>query len=335
MTPRIALALLLALAGLSAAPGAHAANAPLGRIRRIPVDESVVHRINLHERFVTTISFPSRDGIEAIHGSNITRARDEAGFFVEYVPNTYFLSLRALQPGAEGSLNIVYKKKTLVIRLGTVPEVKDADLSVFFEDDGSTAGAGAGRRRPRATPTTIVSLMDKARMWKLYEKNYPQAILDSTRREPNQVCSYDQVDIIVAEVVRFDAHDTLVFKLLLRNKTDRMLTYDARSFAVRIGTTLLHASVANASGVIPPAATDIAYAAFTGGPEGRNNFSVDNEFKFMITLTEPEGAEARILGERIDDMARLLSPDMSAEDLQRVEAEYKAVKELYEAGVKP
>jgi hypothetical protein len=332
MTPRIALALLVALAGL--AQEAQASSPSLGRIRRIPLDESVVHRISVHERFVTTISFPSRDGIEAIHGSNITRARDDAGFFVEYVPNTYFLSIRALQPGAEGSLNIVYKKKTLVIRLGTVPEVKHADLSVFFEDDGATAG-GSSARRPRATPTTLVSLMDKARMWKLYEKNYPQAVIDAQQREPNQVCSYDQFDIIVAEVTRFDAHDALVFKLLLRNKTDRMLTYDVRSFAVRVGTTLLHASVADASGVVPPAATDIAYVAFAGGPEGRNNFSVENEFKFMITLTEPEGAEARILGERIDDMARTLSPDMSPEDLQRIEAEYKAVKEIYEAGVRP
>jgi hypothetical protein len=322
--------ILLTLALPLPCPGA---TAPMGRIRRIMLDESVVHRINVPEQFVTTISFPSRDGIEAIHGSNITKSRDDAGFFIEYIPNTYFISIRALKPGSEGSLNVVYKKKTIVIRLEAVTELKDADVSVFFEDDGSTAG-GTPRRRPKTTPTTIISLIDKAKMWKLYEKNYPQAVQDTQRAEPKQICVYDKFDILVEEAIRFDAHDTLVLKLFLRNKTDKMITYDVRSFAVRVGSTLLHASVADASGVIPPAATDIAYVAFTGGPNGRNNFSVENEFKVMVSLLEDD-AEKRIIGERLDDLSKSLTPDMSEEELQKAEAEYKAIREQCEEGEQP
>jgi hypothetical protein len=107
------------------------------------------------------------------------------------------------------------------------------------------------------------------------------------------VMDYGDFEARLEEAFRFDPEDTLVFRVSLRNKTDKELVYDSQGFSVRVGERLYYQSISDASGIIPPKGDSPAYFAITGTPTGgRNDVSLKNEFTVLVARTDKDARAA-------------------------------------------
>jgi hypothetical protein len=99
--------------------------------------------------------------------------------------------------------------------------------------------------------------------------------------------NYDDFEIRLEEAFRFDPQDTLVFRVVLRNKTDKEIDYRPQGFSLRVGERLYWQSISDASGVMPPKSDSPAYFASTGTPDGsRNDISVKNDFTVLLARAD-------------------------------------------------
>lgn len=102
----------------------------------------------------------------------------------------------------------------------------------------------------------------------------------------------------VEEAFRFDPEDTLVLRVRFENTGESEVVYQPQRLAVRVGVNVYYASIADASGIVPPKATTVAYFAVTGTPRGgRANLSVRNVFSVIVP--------------RVERDAKLVVPDRS------------------------
>ena len=269
-------------------------NLPAQTARQISLDEYSVHRLKVgFDKLVTTVMFPS--ALSAIAGANVVTDPNNGNgdFLLSYLPGNYFFSIRALKKGAKGSLNIVYNRKTYVLELEESAE--EMSGSVTFT---SAKSSGAARKKS-VTPPVLLSLLDKAKAYELFKKHHPEAVADVQHIRSGQKIFYDRFSITVDEVFRFDREDTIVFRILLNNESDSQIKYDPRMMAARIGETIYYASIADASGIMPPNSSIPAYFAITGTPTGgRNNLSADNRWSIIVS---PDDLGKKDAGKEKDD----------------------------------
>ena len=103
-----------------------------------------------------------------------------------------------------------------------------------------------------------------------------------------QVTDFDDYEIRIEEVFRFNTEDTLVFHVTLKNKSEKEIRYLPESFCIRVGNRLYYQSVSDAPGVLPPKSASTVYFAITGTPDGgRNELSLKNEFAVLVTRLSP------------------------------------------------
>jgi hypothetical protein len=274
------LAALLCPLLLNAAP----ADSPVPHpsvVKQFPLDERTVYEIPIGCDVPTTLMFPS--AITAIEGANISiNPETPAPVMLSYTAGQYFFSVRAMSPGAKGAVNVVWHNRTFVIRFTEGPSPYG---SVTFYEDAFTGGGQALQKR--VTPEVLLSLLDRAKSYQLIEMQYPEAVQQIEHAEPGNVCYYKDFQVTVEEVFRFDPEDTLVFKLRLENKGDEEIHYQPQRLAVRVGQNIYYASIADASGIIPPKAVTSAYFAITGSPTGgRANLSIKNDFTIIVMRVE-------------------------------------------------
>ena len=99
-----------------------------------------------------------------------------------------------------------------------------------------------------------------------------------------QVTDFNDYEIRIEEVFRFNAEDTLVFHVTLRNKSGNEIRYLPESFCVRVGNRLYYQSISDAPGVLPVNSASTVYFAITGTPDGgRNEISLKNEFAVLVS----------------------------------------------------
>ena len=111
-----------------------------------------------------------------------------------------------------------------------------------------------------------------------------------------QITDFNDYEIRIEEVFRFNPEDTLVFHVTLRNKSDQEIRYLPDSFCVRVGNRLYHQSISDAPGVLPPKAASTVYFAITGTPDGgRNELSLKNEFSVLVDAGVASAHLARLL----------------------------------------
>ncbi len=97
-----------------------------------------------------------------------------------------------------------------------------------------------------------------------------------------------EVEIQIEEAFRFNAEDTLVFRLVITNKMDAPLIYQPDSFTLRAGNRLYPQSISDGDGTVPPKGRSIVYFAVSGTPEGgRNELSLRNAFTVLVTRLSP------------------------------------------------
>ena len=253
-------------------------------IQRVTLDERAVVTVPVSTNHVTTISFPGP--IAAIDAVGVTADGKTPGQFqLAHTKGSSFVSVRALTRKAATNLNIRWNKRTYVF------EVVESDtpiLALNLEDRATTETV---QPAPLVTPARLLALLDKAKAFPLLKKQQPDAVADAEARtfgdEP-QVTDFNDYDIRVEEVIRFNVDDTLVFHVVLRNKSDKEIRYLPESFCVRVGNRLYYQSISDAPGVLPPCAASTVYFAITGTPDGgRNELSLKNEFAVLVTRTSP------------------------------------------------
>lgn len=277
--------LLSATVALLTAVVAHAASA----VKQFPLDERVVYEIPVSTSAPTTLMFPSP--LTAIEGANVSaNPETPAPVLLSYTPGRTFFSVRALEPNARAAVNVIWKNKTYVLHFAVG---SDAFGSVTFYED-ELAGRSASLQK-RVTPETLLSLLDRAKSFALVAQQYPEAAQQIEHATPGSVTYYRDFRVTVEEVFRFDPEDTLVFRIRFENLGENEVVYQPQRLAARIGQNVYYASIADASGIVPPKASTTGFFAVTGTPRGgRANLSVKN----LVSVIVP----------RIDRDAKLITP---------------------------
>jgi hypothetical protein len=276
MKSSISLILLTATLALAEPPEA---------IQRVMLDESVVVTVPVATNRVTTISFPGP--ITAIDAVGVTVDGKTPGQFqLAHVKGATFLSVRALAHKSATNLNIRWNKHTYVF------ELVESDTPVLAVNLENRSESETVLPAPLVTPTQLLALLDTAKAFPLLKKQHPDVVADAQARtfaDEAQVTDFDDYEIRIEEVFRFNLEDTLVFHVTLRNKSDQEIRYLPESFCVRTGNRLYYQSISDAPGVLPPKSASTVYFAITGTPDGgRNELSLKNEFAVLVTRTTPQ-----------------------------------------------
>jgi hypothetical protein len=260
-----------------------AASAKDKAIQELPLDEQTVYTIPVSVNRVTTISFPGP--ISAIDAAQVTTdTKRTAAFQIAHTKGSSFFSVRALGKKTVTNVNVRWNKKTYVLEL---VESDNPLLSVIFQYQPDSAGV-----IPPApvTPSRLLALLDKAKAYPLLLAYHPDAVAQVEYRsyeKEQRIVDCKDYTIQIMEAFRFNPEDTLIFRVVLKNKTDKELRFAPNGFSLRVGERTYPQSISDASGVIPPNGEVPAYFAVTGTPNGgHNEISLKNDF-FVILEAKP------------------------------------------------
>ena len=250
------------------------------------LDENVSIVVPVAINRVTTISFPS--AITAIDGAGVTVDGKTPGQFqLAHTQGSAFLSVRAIFPNASANLNIRWNDRTYVFEL---IESNAPILSLNMAALPTPEETGAASA-PEVSPLKLLSLLDKAKAFPLLKAQQPESVADvgfTTYDGKPLVSDFNDYQIQIEEAFRFNAEDTLVFRVVITNETDTPLIYQPDSFSLRAGNRLYTQSISDASGTVPPKGHSIVYFAVTGTPDGgRNDLSLKNQFTVLVNRLSP------------------------------------------------
>jgi hypothetical protein len=257
---------------------------PPEAIQHVTLDENVVVTVPVATNRVTTISFPGP--IAAIDAVGVTADGKTPGQFqLAHTKGSTFLSVRALARKAATNLNIRWNKQTYVF------ELTESDAPVLALNLDDPADSETVLPAPLVTPTQLLALLDKAKAFPLLKKQHADAVANVEARtfgDAPQVTDFNDYEIHIEEVFRFNSEDTLIFHVTLKNKSDLEIRYLPESFCVRAGNRLYYQSISDAPGVLPPNSASMVYFGITGTPDGgRNELSLKNEFSVLVTRLSP------------------------------------------------
>jgi hypothetical protein len=252
-----------------------------------------IFKVNTYlSRGVTTVMFPG--AIEGIAAGNVALNKvtynadgtPVCDFLMSFQPGNYYFSLRALKANATGSLNIIYGRKNYIVKLQE--NEKSAMSTVIFKDVVDDLQSGNNFRS--TNPAVLKGLIDKAKVYDLLKEKHSDALADVQFSDRKSISEYDNYVANVVRTWRFDKYDSLVFMVVLKNKTKKTLVYKPIETAVAVLGKKFYASLVDASGVMPPDSTSIMFFAITGTPNGRHNYlAPDNNWKVLINAVGKGG----------------------------------------------
>jgi len=255
-------------------------------IQQVWLDDRVAVSVPIATNRVTTVSFPGP--IDAIDGAGLTVDGKTPGQFqLAHTKGSAFLSVRALVPKASANLNIRWNEHTYVFELiETNVPVLSLNMAALPGPDETGAGHASA-----VSPLKLLSLLDKAKAFPLLKSQQPESVADvgfTTYDSKPLLSDFNDFQIQVEQAFRFNSEDTVVFRVVMTNETDRPLIYQPDSFSIRAGNRLYPQSVSDANGIVPPRGNSIVYFAVTGTPDGgRNNLSLKNQFTVLVTRLSP------------------------------------------------
>jgi len=253
-------------------------------IEEYQLDERTVYTIPVSLTRVTTISFPGP--ISAIDAANVTSDAKTPGLFqIAHTKGSYFFTIRALVQKAATNINIRWNKKTYVLELVESPTPLYSVIFQYSNDEPVRSTA------LRVTPNRLLALLDKAKAYPILKAYHPETVAQveylAYAKTP-RIIDCGDYDIQLEEVFRFNPEDTLVFRVVLRNKIEQAIHYAPDGFTLRVGDRTYPQAISDASGTIPPKSEAPAYFAVTGTPNGgRNELSLKNEFAVLLDRFQP------------------------------------------------
>jgi hypothetical protein len=257
-----------------------AAAQPSDAIRRLTLNPMVVTTIPVALDRLTTIRFPSP--LSDLQAALVAaEPLPDALFLVTFQAGNAFFSVRALAPGTNTSLNVVWKNQTYVLEL---VESRSPWLSVIFDAPAEPATNPAPKT---VSVRRLLGMLDTARSYAVLRQYYPSSVADVQVVRPNSLRDYGDYTIRVEEVFRFDAQDALVFRIGVSNKTQSIIRYLPESLMVRAGQRVYYQSMTEAPGVLPAAAEVPIYFAISGSADGSlNSISPHNDFMVLLCRLE-------------------------------------------------
>jgi hypothetical protein len=200
-------------------------------------------------------------------------------------------SIRALKPDAQDTLSVFLNGKVYQLFLHA-----DADQPLLTVEFNFRPAMGTVSTST-VSPDRLIDCLTRAKAYPILVKYYPDQLDGVTHVAPNRVVDYPDFRVQISEVFRFDDADTLVFHVLLENKTDQEIRYQRAELSVRVEPQtpdleqpppLYRASIVDASGVMPPKSITSAWFAITGTRTGGRN-ELDparNVFTVLIPRTD-------------------------------------------------
>jgi hypothetical protein len=146
------------------------------------------------------------------------------------------------------------------------------------------------------TPPHLLGLIDKAKAFPLLKANAPDEVDDVEYRDLRQkpvVSDCGDYEVSLIEAFRFSDEDTLVFHLVIANKSDKPLDHTPEKLEAHVGDRVFTPSVTDLASGIAPHESTIGYVAINGGPAGPNDLSLKNDFTFVLSRREPAADTAQ------------------------------------------
>ncbi len=252
-----------------------------GEIVQKPLDEFVIYKIPVAcQSGNTIVLFPS--AISGLYAKSVAvQEQANADFLLSFTPGNFYFTVRALKNDAEDHLTVIYNRKAYVLRLAA--SEKPFYSVTFFQGGNSRAP-----KRP-VFPERLLSLLDKAKAYPLFQKDHPDALAGVLHAAPNTTTHYENFKVITRDVWRFEEEDTLIFRIDLENASDSPIYYKPQDLAIRLEDRIYAQSLADASGVMLPKTTTPAFFAITGnGSGGRNNLAPDNKWNVLVVRVNGE-----------------------------------------------
>ncbi len=230
---------------------------------------------------LSAIVFPS--AISHLEGAYLSTDVDPpARFQVSFKPGNAYFSVRALNPNASAAVNVVWHRKTFVFELVASPRpllaltlVEPVSRDVTSPNNGPTA------RR-------LLGILDTAKAYTVLRTQHPDEIGDVVFVPKQDRYDFGTYELHLQEIFQFKTEDTLVFRVMFRNKSSKPIGYQPQSFRVRVGARVFYAAIADGDGTVPPYANVPVYFAITSAPDGsRPGLSPQNDFTIMYTMTGP------------------------------------------------
>jgi hypothetical protein len=250
-------------------------------IESLTLDERQVVTVSVSTNRVTTLTFPGP--IDAIDVSGVSvDPKIPAAFQMAHTKGSAFLSLRALEAAGNGNINIRWQGATYVF------ELREDQTPVLCLNLRAAPVTPSVLPAPRLSAAKALALLDKAKAFPLLKSQHPGVVRGVEVRtfgaSTEMVSDAGDYEIGIEEVYRFQEEDSLVFKIVIRNKTDKPLEFDPGSLALRVGARRYPLSVSDASGNVDPKSESKVYFAVTGTPDGgRNELSLKNQFSVELT----------------------------------------------------
>lgn len=258
------------------------------RVQDFVLDDHTVYGVPISGARVTTISFPSP--IAAIDGALVTLDGKTPGVFqVAHTKGTSYLSLRALAKDATTNLNVRWNNRTYVFELR---ESAEPWYSVVLQ---SKPEKGTRSTRP-LTPPRLLGLLDKAKAFALLKTQQPDAVADVEHRDLREqplVSDCGDYEVRLIDAFRFPGDDAVIFQLVINNRADNALEHTPEKLEVRVGDRVFSPSLTDLVSAVAPHESTIGYVVVSGGPAGRNDLSLKNDFTFVLSRRDaaPEAAQ--------------------------------------------
>ncbi len=260
-----------------------------GQIVQKPLDEFVIYDVPVaFESGTTTIMFPAE--ISGLYAKSVAvQEQENANFLISFTPGNFYFTIRALKPDVEDHLTVIYRRKAYILHL-SASENPFYSLS-FFTDDRRGKSVGLS-----VAPERLLSLLDKAKAYPLFAEHQPDALAGVLHAEPEIINYYENFNVHVRDVWRFEEEDTLVFRVELENPSDATIYYKPQDLAVRLDERIYTQSIADASGTMPPNSITPAFFAVTGNGEGgRNHLAPDNAWNVLVVRADADLSDADLL----------------------------------------
>lgn len=248
------------------------------RLQDLPLNDHTVYSVPVSATRVTTISFPSP--IAAIDGALLTVDGKTPGLFqISHTKGTAYFSLRALANDAATNLNVRWNNRTYAFDLHESAEPLYSLMLQSPPDKTNRLG------RP-LTPPRLLGLLDKVKAFPLLRAQHPDEIAGVEYRDLREqplVSDCGDYEVKLAEAFRFPDEDTVVFHVQILNRTDKPLDHAPEQLQVRVGERVFTPALTDLSSGVPPHESTIGYVVVSGGPAGRNDLSLKNDFTFVLS----------------------------------------------------
>lgn len=247
-----------------------------GPVKRYPLDERSVYAVRVSTDVPTTVIFPGP--VAALDGAGVSlRAEDVPPILISHQPGTRFFSVRALQPGAAGAANVIFRDHVFAFSFTTEAE---PDRSVTFYE---SSAAAARHEAARPTPNQLLAIVDQAKEFDALAAQYPALVQRIERIKPQTTALTGDLATIIEEVFRFEEEDALVFRVRLENHGQQTFRYAPDRLAIRVGETSYPVALTDARGEVPAAHAMIVMMAIVGNPDGsRGDISIKNPFTVVV-----------------------------------------------------